>query len=852
MTVSSHVDESELRLFVTGILSAKETERIEGHLRGCGECRTRLDQQRRELGTPDPARNTPGLDETREIPSSDRLAKEALAFELDRAPSRAEPGRIIGQSGTYAFLAPAEKQGELGRMATYRVLRLIGSGGMGMVFEAEDVTLQRRVALKVMKPEMAVDLKARERFLLEARTAASVPHDNIVTIFQVGQFNDIPFLAMQYLEGESLEARLEREGPLPLADVLRIGREVALGLSAAHREGLIHRDIKPANIWLEIEALGGPFKRVRLLDFGLARPASSQRNLTGTGLIVGTPGFLAPEQAKGLPLDHRCDLFSLGCVLYCMICGAEPFGGTDVLAVLSALATEDPKPLEEHDPKVPPALSNLVHQLLAKKPEERPGSAGEVAEELMAIAEEQNLSICPVGSGERRPPSGLRQSMVANRRSTAKQPMGRNRQLAILGGAGLALLLAAGLFFFYRDSGGPPVLTGEPIKVGILHSQSGTMRESGESVTEATKLAIREVNDRGGVLGRRIEYIEKDGGSDEEIFAQEATKLITQDKVVAIFGCWTSAGRKAVKRVVEEHNNLLLYPVQYEGLEQSPNIIYLGATPNQQILPAIQFAIKDLGKRKIFLVGSDYVFPRAAHAIIREALAKEAGVQIVGEEFIPLGNVHVAEMIKAIQKAQPDLILNTINGTSNNAFFDELRNAGITSDKVPTISFSVSENELRSLDPDDVVGDYAAWNYFMSLERPENQAFVKAFRTRFGQNRVVSDPMESAYVSVYLWAQAAEAAKSTEPVYVREALRGREFNAPQGTVKIDKQNLHTWKPVRVGQITQDRQFKVVYEHRDWIRPEPFPSTSTLTPLQWQLFLEKLYQGWGKRWEAPRR
>jgi formylglycine-generating enzyme required for sulfatase activity/tRNA A-37 threonylcarbamoyl transferase component Bud32 len=278
------------------------------------------------------------------------------------------------------FLAPAERPDEIGRLGGYRVLRVLGAGGMGVVFQAEDTTLKRKVALKAMLPALAASETAKQRFLREAQTAAAIEHDHIVPIYQVGEDRGVPFIAMPFLKGEPLDRRLQRDGALPVAEVLRIGQQTARGLAAAHTAGLIHRDIKPANLWLE-----GEEGRVKILDFGLARASSDSAQLTQQGAIIGTPAYMAPEQATGQALDGRCDLFSLGCVLYCMCTGQLPFQGEDTISTLMAVAMNQPPAPEELRPDLPPALSELVMQLLAKKPEGRPASAQVVADALLHI-----------------------------------------------------------------------------------------------------------------------------------------------------------------------------------------------------------------------------------------------------------------------------------------------------------------------------------------------------------------------------------------------------------------------------------------------------------------------------------
>jgi serine/threonine protein kinase len=280
-----------------------------------------------------------------------------------------------------SMLAPPQAEGELGRLGAYRVLKVLGSGGMGVVFQGEDLLLQRPVAIKAMQPALAANASARERFLREARAVANLSHDHIVPIFAVAEERGLPFLVMPFLKGETLDARLKRVPKLDLPEVLRIGREIAEGLSAIHAAGLIHRDIKPANVWLEGEAA-----RVKILDFGLVRATGGQPTLTQAGAILGSPAYMAPEQASGQAVDHRCDLFSLGCVLYQSATGELPFRGDDSVAILVAVVTGQPPSPAEINPQLPPPFCDLVLRLLAKQAVGRPSSAREVSAALAAIA----------------------------------------------------------------------------------------------------------------------------------------------------------------------------------------------------------------------------------------------------------------------------------------------------------------------------------------------------------------------------------------------------------------------------------------------------------------------------------
>jgi serine/threonine protein kinase len=347
---------------------------------------------------------------------------------------------------TVDFLSPAQQPGELGRLGGYRVLSVLGEGGMGVVFKAEDPKLKRLVALKVMKPDKSANQVAHQRFIKEGQLAAALQHDHIVTIYRVDEDHGVPFLAMQFLEGESLDERLRREGKLPPEEIIRIAHETADALGHAHDKGLIHRDIKPANIWLETlpgapalgrGKIGG---RVKILDFGLARAVADQtQHLTQTGTVVGTPDYMAPEQARsGQTLDGRCDLFSLGSVMYRMSTGHKPFQGDDVMGTLLALAMEDPPPPRYCNPEIPQELSDMIRWLMAKSPADRPRSAQDVVDSLAVI--ERNYaegtadfpelsrqqgspsSVMPTGKPDRRTTTTLPDSPASRTRSSQRPP----------------------------------------------------------------------------------------------------------------------------------------------------------------------------------------------------------------------------------------------------------------------------------------------------------------------------------------------------------------------------------------------------------------------------------------------
>lgn len=378
---------------------------------------------------------------------------------------------------------------------------------------------------------------------------------------------------------------------------------------------------------------------------------------------------------------------------------------------------------------------------------------------------------------------------------------------------------------------------GDKIKIGILHSLSGTMAISEKSVVDAEKLAIKEINAAGGVLGKQIEAIVEDGASNWDTFREKATKLIDQDKVAVVFGCWTSASRKNVKPVFESKDHMLWYPVQYEGQECSKNIFYTGAAPNQQIEPSVDWLLKNKGK-DFFLVGSDYVFPRTANTIIK-AQVEALGGKTVGEDYLPLGNTEVTPIITKIKQNLPNggVIYNTLNGDSNVAFFKQLKGAGLTADKYPSMSVSIAEEEVKAIGVEYLKGHYAAWNYFQTVDSPANKKFVEAFKKEYGADRVTNDPMEAAYIAIYLWKQAVEKAGSPDLAKVRAAAYGQTIDAPEGKVTVNA-NHHISKVVRIGQVRDDGLFNIVYA-----TPAP------VEPIPWNQFVKET-KGFACDWSDP--
>ncbi|WP_287833406.1 urea ABC transporter substrate-binding protein [Acidiphilium sp.] len=357
------------------------------------------------------------------------------------------------------------------------------------------------------------------------------------------------------------------------------------------------------------------------------------------------------------------------------------------------------------------------------------------------------------------------------------------------------------------------------MKVGVLQSLSGTMAISEVPLEKAELLAIDQINAKGGVLGHKIVVIKEDGASEPATFAQKATKLIQQDHVVTVFGGWTSASRKAMLPVFQKFHNLLWYPVQFEGNECSPNIMYSGAQPNQQALPALTWA-EQKGYKRYFLLGSDYVYPRTANLILRKHIIHDK-LKVVGEQYVPLGGTDFSGVIAKIEQSKPDIIINTLNGDSNVSFFKQLNAAGISTDKLPIMSFSIAEPEAKAMGPSLLAGSFTAWNYYMSLPNQMNQAFIKAYQAKFGKDQVVDDPMVHGYEDVYIWAAAAEKAKSFDPNKVRAAAVKLGFmNSPLGEVKF-AQNQSMVQKAYIGELKPDGQFKIVWSSPKEIEPQPY-------------------------------
>ena len=352
------------------------------------------------------------------------------------------------------------------------------------------------------------------------------------------------------------------------------------------------------------------------------------------------------------------------------------------------------------------------------------------------------------------------------------------------------------------------------IKVGVLHSLSGSMAISETTLKDAMLMLIDQQNASGGLLGCELEAVVVDPASDWPLFAEKARELLTVNEVDVIFGNWTSVSRKSVLPVIEELNGLLFYPVQYEGEESSKNVFYTGAAPNQQAIPATDYFLEELGVEKFALLGTDYVYPRTTNNIL-ESYLKDKGIEAddIFVNYTPFGQSDwatiVADVVALGEDGKQVGVISTINGDANIGFYKELAAAGISADDIPVVAFSVGEEELSGLDTSNLVGHLAAWNYFQSAESEANADFIAAWKAFAGQERVTNDPMEAHFIGFNMWVNAATAAGTTDVDAVRTAMYGQEYPNLTGGTAVMLPNHHLAKPVLIGEIQADGQFDII-------------------------------------------
>lgn len=382
----------------------------------------------------------------------------------------------------------------------------------------------------------------------------------------------------------------------------------------------------------------------------------------------------------------------------------------------------------------------------------------------------------------------------------------------------VAIILMIALLIAYVWSQKSNLISKGPVRIGAIYSLTGTMAVSERPLIDTIEMAVEEINTDGGLLGRKVEVIVADGKSSPDVAAKEAERLISEEHVNVLIACWTSACRKAVKPVVERHNTLMFYPVQYEGMEESNNIIYTGAAPNQQIVPGTRWMTEQFGD-KVYLAASDYIFPRTANLIIKDILVVTGGT-ISGEKYLPLGSADVGSMVNDIVKGRPDLIINTINGDTNMHFFKALKDKGLQD--IPIMSFSVSESDLLHFGGNGLKNHYGTWSYFSSTDNEENREFVAAFKKRFGNERSTSDPIFSTYISVRLWADNIIDNGSFDPEVLNNSIIHHSYKSSGGMLSVDRSTRHLWRTTRIGKVMEDGSYKEVWSSGSPIRPTPYP------------------------------
>jgi urea transport system substrate-binding protein len=765
----------------------------------------------------------------------------------------------------------------------YRVIRLLGQGGMGRVYEGEDTALKRKVAIKFLPEDLVNKPVVIERFMREAQVAGRLNHPNIIAIYDVGREKKDCYIVMELLHPGSAASRIKNKGPYPWPVATRIIADCCAALKIAHEAGIVHRDIKPDNILFSSAGV------VKLVDFGLVKLMEDDLHLTQTGAVCGTPLFMSPEQASNQDMDLRSDLYSLGATYYALLTGKAPYrtGGVPQI-MLSHVAAPTPDPrMEVSD--IPEPCVQVLMRAMEKKPGARYQTAAEMGADLETILAGVGRRAASIFEMEKEPhanhgslPPGtalgarsmsfVGQSVGFNGRNT---PAGLSRRALLVGGGLGALGLAlGGTYALRRRTPGqvaapdPSVGAGPqrvaaasaqpPIKVGVLHSLTGVLAVSERPLADAASLAIEEINGRGGLLGRSLQPVLMDGKSEtstDSAFTRAAERLLQKEKVAAVFGGYGSAGRKAIIPYFEKYEGLLFYPAPYEGLEESQNVIYTGATPNQLVLPAVEWCMQSLGRQRFFLIGTDGLRPHAMNAIAEDAI-REARGKIVGTHYALVGEVDFTAIVRKIEKADPQVILSMLVGDSTIAFLKALSEADITPEARPVVSLALGENELAQLGQKVLAGNYVARTRFQRLPQDKERdqggdkgdGFAQRFRKKYGAHRAVSEIMESAYVGVHLWAAAVERAGSEDASKVRLALKEKEYDLAGVRVRVDASNQHTWKVFEVGRITSDNTIDVVKTGDTPLPPIPFPPPRTSR--EWSDFAEGLHKQWGDNWANP--
>ena len=775
----------------------------------------------------------------------------------------------------------------------YTIVRLLGQGGMGKVYEGQDTGLKRTVAVKFLPDELLKKPDVIERFMREAQVAGRLNHPNIIAIYDVGKDDRGCYMVMELLSPASSSNRIKKKGAYPWMVATRIIADCCAALKVAHEAGIVHRDIKPDNILFSTNGV------VKLVDFGLVKLVEDDLHLTQSGMLCGTPMYMSPEQASNKTLDPRSDLYSLGVTYYALLTGQAPFTGEGIPQILlSHLKDPIPDP-RQLVPEIPESCVQVLMHATEKDRDARYQGAGDMAHDLEAIlagAPMRNASVfameeAALGGGPPPPPpsslmrtslgggtqapAGISQfglsavrsgigTAAAGQVDQAEPPSRRGFLLA--SGLGLAGLAAGGLYFWQKGSAkpigdgphGPAVrpppqkVSTEAIKVGILHSLTGALAVSERPLADASQLAIEDLNAKGGVLGRFVQAVALDGKSEvtaDSAFTKAAQRLVETDKVAAVFGGYGSAARKLIVPYFEKANSLLFYPAPYEGLEESASVIYTGSAPNQLAIPAIKWCVEELKAKRFFFVGTDGLRPHAIAAIISDNV-KDVGGEMVGTQFALVGELDFAAVVKKIEKAKPQVILNMLVGDSTVAFFKALSDNDISPRTLPVLSFALGENELAQMGSATPAGNYVARTRFPMAATSGDDSFIARFKKKYGAHRPISEVMESAYYGVHLWAAAVEKAGTEEADKVRATLKEQEYAVAGARIRVDASNQHTWKLFQVGKILADNTIEVVKTSNEALPPIPFPPPRTRG--EWERFSSDLYKGWGENWANPAR
>lgn len=801
-------------------------------------------------------------------------------------------------------------------LGRYLLVRRLGQGGMGVVYEAEDHLLNRRVAVKLLPYAQRPPARLLERFFVEAQVAARLNHPNIIGIFDIGERSGTFYIVLELLNELSLGGYVRRYGALSWQEATRIAADCCAALHDAHLVGLVHRDIKPDNI------LCSPAGTVKVADFGLVKELQHSNpegaELTQEDAVIGSPQYMSPEQCRSVPVDSRSDIYSLGATYYTMLTGRPPFGfGVPMELMVHHCGSPTPDP-REHYPEIPTACVDILNRAMEKSPDDRYLTAEEMRTALEAVLDgvsKVSYAFLTPSSSPRQatrqrqpaelaaaleaehgdgptmdsgaansdgtsdnekpsPPPSKRSARLANddsshdgehdssdekrmalleaalamaptapitppskkqvQRRLRRRAAGRYVMLGLM--ALLVLTLVGGQFMrLLSDDSGAKAAVRPTVKVGILHSLSGPMSPVTRPVADATLLAIDELNDQGGLLGRLIEAVVVDGKSDVESFATAAERLLLREKAQVLFGGGHADGRRGIRQVVELHDQLLLYPGDAEGLEESPNIFYLGGVPSQRIAPALRYSVETLGNKRFYLLGSDLLNSRAMNAMISDDL-RELGGKVVGERLVPLSAPDFAGLIRKMAAAEPELVISTLRGDANVSFFRAWEKRDKKLRDLHVLSLSLDENILTLLDGVDMSQNYLASSYFQVVPRAENTQFIERFRKKYGAHHVVTEAMEAAYSSVYLWAQAVRAANDFQPAAVRKMLRAQQYDAPSGRYKFDEMN-HAWKAFHLVRIAPGNKLELLTSSPTLLRPQLFPASRT--PEQWESLYGRL-------------